>query len=188
MKIAFLSLFLLITALSCKESLNKENSTRQQQVEQKALEFFATFADRSDWDQFCSFYRTDLEFDDIILQLHLDSLWKFKRFYRWDEEGDRFEKLSPDQEHLTVHSLVVNDSIAVGKGHVNPFYYDGVLLDIDWGMEFTIWLHFDQDLKIMKQIDWFEYDPTVLQSMIERCKENGFEQTPDWLDLSEGNR
>ena len=66
----------------------------------------------------------------------------------------------------------------------NPFYYDGNLIDTDWGMEFTIWLYFDKDLKIQKQIDWFEYDSYTLESMIARCREHGFEATPDWLDLS----
>ena len=63
---------------------------RKAQVEQVARDFFATFAERKDWEKFCSFYREDLEFDDVTLQIHLDSLWQFKRFDKWDEEGDAF--------------------------------------------------------------------------------------------------
>ena len=51
-------------------------------------------------------------------------------------------------------------------------------------MEFTIWLYFDDDFKIKKQIDWMEYAPTVFESVIERVRENGVEKIPDWLDLS----
>jgi hypothetical protein len=120
----------------------------------------------------------------VLLQIKLDSLWKFKRFYRWDEEGDRFRKLSPEQEHLTVTSLVVSDTVAVARGRVNPFYYDGYLMDIDWGMDFTIWLYFDDQLKIKRQIDWFEYSPPVLQAMLDRVEENGHEATPEWLELT----
>ncbi|MEM9261543.1 MAG: hypothetical protein AAGA62_18025, partial [Bacteroidota bacterium] len=73
---------------------------------------------------------------------------------------------------------------AVGRGRVNPFYYDGILVDAEWGMEFTIWLRFDEKLKIIEQLDWMEYDPFALESTIKRCQENGFEAIPDWLDLS----
>ncbi|MDF1699459.1 MAG: hypothetical protein P1U56_26640 [Saprospiraceae bacterium] len=157
---------------------------RQDQVEQTAMDYFATFAERKDWDKLCSFYRDDLEFDDVILQIHLDSLWKFKRFYKWDEEGDAFQKLSPEQDHLTLYSLLVNDSTAVAQGRVNPFYYHGTRMDFKWGMNFTIWLYFDQDLKIRKQVDWFEYSPETLENVVKRCSENGHEVIPDWLDLS----
>lgn len=180
-------LFFLITFLAvigCKESHSNNAIPRQQQVEDRARAFFTTFAERTDWDKFCSYYREDIEFEDIILQLHLDSLWQLKRFYKWDEEGDKFKKLSPEQDHLTIYSLVANDTIAVARGQVNPFYYGGALIDTDWGMEFTIWLFFDKNLKIIKQIDWFEYDSNTLEGMIKRCRENGFEAIPEWLDLS----
>ncbi|MEM6699523.1 MAG: hypothetical protein AAF599_14065 [Bacteroidota bacterium] len=156
----------------------------EQEVRNKALAFFETFAERTDWDKFCSFYRDDLHFKDIMLQLDLDSLWKFKRFYQWEEEGDSFKKLSPEQDHLTLQLLVVEGNTAAAKGHFNPFHYDGILVNTAWGMEFTIWLSFDENLKIIEQIDWIEYDPVVLENTIIRCKENGFEAIPDWLDLS----
>lgn len=177
-------LLLLIAAWSCQPAEQEGTPSRQQLVEQKAQDFFDTFAERTDWEKLCSFYREDMVFQDITLQLHLDSLWKFKRFYRWDEEGDQFQKLSPDQKHLSIYSLVADEEVAVARGRVNPFYYGGTLIDVEWGMEFTIWLYFDEDLNIIKQIDWMEYDPNALESMLQRCKENGFEAIPDWLDLS----
>jgi hypothetical protein len=158
--------------------------SQAERVEQRARDFFATFAARTDWEKLCSFYRNDLVFEDVLLQIHLDSLWKFKRFYRWDEEADRFRKLSPEQAHLTVTSLVVDDSTAVARGRVNPFYYDGYLIDTDWGMDFTIWLYFDDNLQIKRQIDWFEYAPEVLESILKRYRTKGVEAIPDWLDLS----
>ncbi len=157
---------------------------RTEQVEKRARNFFNTFAQREDWEKLCSFYREDMEFEDIALQLKLDSLWQFKRFYNWDGEGDNFKKLAPDQEHLTLYSLVANDSVAVARGRVNPFYYYDQMVDSEWGMEFTIWLYFDKNLKIVKQVDWMEYDPVALQSVLDRVEKNGHEATPDWLDLS----
>lgn len=156
----------------------------EQAVRSEALNYFETFAERSDWDKFCSFYREDLHFKDITLQLELDSLWKFKRFYNWDGEGNRFKKMSPEQKHLNLQSLVVEEKVAVGRGRVSPYYYDGYLIDSEWGMEFTIWLRFDKDLKIVEQIDWMEYDPVTLDNIVKRFNENGFKGIEEWLDLS----
>lgn len=175
---------LLAFLLSCQAAPEPSTPTRAAAVEATAREYFATFAERTDWEKLCAFYREDLEFEDVLLQIKLDSLWKFKRFYRWDEEGDRFRKLSPDQEHLSVASLVVSDSVAVARGRVNPFYYDDNLIDTDWGMDFTIWLYFDDQLKIRRQVDWFEYDAPVLRAMLERVDRIGHETPPEWLDLT----
>jgi hypothetical protein len=50
-------------------------------------------------------------------------------------------------------------------------------------MKFTIWLYFDEDFKIKHQVDWFEYDDKVLESVINRIRKDGL-RIPDWLDLS----
>ncbi len=178
---------ILLMANGCNQTKTPKVNDFEQAVRSEALEYFETFAQRSDWDKFCSYYRNDLHFKDIMLQLELDSLWRFKRFYKWDEEGNRFQKLFPEQKHLDLQSLVVEGNTVVAKGNLNPFYYDGVIVDPDWGMEFTIWLRFDEDLKIMEQIDWMEYDPGTLENIIKGYKERSFEKVPDWLNLSKRN-
>jgi hypothetical protein len=175
---------MLLTLHSCQQNEPSNASDFEQAVRSQATDFFETFAERSDWGKFCSFYREDVHFKDITLQLELDSLWKFKRFYKWDEEGDRFKKMYPEQKHLNLQSLVVEGNTVAGKGHLNPFYYDGALINTAWGMEFTIWLRFDENLKIIEQIDWMEYDPATLENTVKRCRENGHEAIPVWLDLS----
>lgn len=157
-------------------------SDRTTQVEAKARAFFQTFAERSDWDKLCSFYDEALVFDDVLLQLHLDSLWQFKRFYQWDDTVNVFEKLTPDQEHLVVRSLVVHENMAVATGYFNPFRYNGHLVENDWGMDFTIWLYFDENLKIIRQTDWIEYDDYTLESTVARFRKDGL-KTPEWLNL-----
>ena len=179
----FFILFTFLTIQNCRNSAPSTLS-RPELVELKAKDYFATFAERKDWDKLCSFYRDDVVFDDIMLQLHLDSLWQLKRFYKWDEEGNNFRKLTPDQDHLTIYSLVVNDSLAIGYGRINPFYYYERLIDVEWGMNAAFWLYFDKDYKIKKQIDWIEYDSDVLESVIKRYREKGVDLPPDWLDLS----
>lgn len=177
-------IIILLTTNSCQQTKTTNTNDFEKAVRSEAVKYFETFAERSDWDKFCSFYREDVHFRDIALQLDLDSLWKFKRFYKWDEEGDKFKKMSLEQKHLNLQSLVVEENTAAGKGNFNPYYYDGVLVNPEWGMEFTIWLRFDENLKIIEQVDWMEYDPVTLENTIERCRENGFEAIPDWLDLS----
>ena len=177
-------LFLGFTAGCNNDKPITNQQSRVERVENVAKAYFSTFAERNDWEKFCSFYKEDMEFEDIILQLKLDSLWQFKRFYNWQGDGDNFQKLSPEQDHLILESLVANDSVAVGKVSFQPFYYYGKKIEPEWGMAGTIWLYFDRNLKIRKQIDWIEYDKEVLESVVKRCRENGHEALPEWLDLS----
>lgn len=178
----FLSLIIFATCQNqSTETQIPPLETKTEKVHKTATEYFATFSERKDWEKLLSFYREDMTFDDVLLQIHLDSLWQFERFYNWPDTG--FQKLTPNQEHLVIESLVANDSMAVARGHLNPFHYYGELIDSKWGMEFTIWLYFDEHFKIKNQIDWFEYDDTVLESVINRVRKNGLE-IPDWLDLS----
>ncbi|MCI5056406.1 MAG: hypothetical protein MRY83_09885 [Flavobacteriales bacterium] len=184
-KVTSILVVVLFITNGCQPTKETNANKLEQAVRNEALAYFETFAERADWDKLCSFYREDVHFKDISLQLELDSLWKFKRFYKWDEEGDRFKKMSPEQKHLNLQSLVVEGHVAVGRGQVNPFYYDGNLVDSEWGMEFTIWLRFDDNLKITEQIDWMEYDPVTLENIVKKFNENGFKAIEDWLDLSE---
>ena len=178
-------LLLLCTfCLACSIDSPKEVVDRKRQVEKVAIDFFETFAQRADWDKFCSFYRDDLVFEDVLLQIKLDSLWQFKKFYKWDEEGGNFRKLTPEQKHVEIDALVVNDSMAIGYGHLNPFYYYDQLIEEKWGMKVNFILYFDDDLKIKKQVDWIEYHDDVLESVINRYRSQGIEKLPDWLDLS----
>lgn len=177
------SLLAFVSSCSSAEvSSEAKAPSYEESVRQTATAYLATFSERKDWEKLLSFYRADLQFHDIALHLELDSLWQFERFYNWPDTG--FQKLSSEQEHLAIESLVVEDSTAVVRGHLNPFYYYGKRVDSDWGMEFTIWLYFDEHLKIKRQVDWFEYDPTVVESVLTRYKTQGVDDIPEWLDLS----
>ncbi len=162
-----------VLLMACTSSPAGERAAeyaRKAKVEQAAREFFTTFADRKDWKKMLSFYRYDMHFEDIMLQIKIFSKEDFKNFYNW-EEGN-FQKLSSDQPHLVLKSLVVNDSVAVGTGYFNPFYYNGELQDWKWGSEFTIWLQFDEQLKIKRQVDFIEYPDVVLEDVITRYRQS----------------
>lgn len=177
MKLSFtgtaIILFLLFLT-SCSGSGARDNaaaSAREAKVKQVAREFFATFAEREDWEKLLSFYRYDMQFEDVMLQIKIYNKEDFKSFYNWPE-GD-FQKLAPDQPHLVLKELAVNDSVAVGRGYFNPFSYNGEIYEWKWGSEFTIWLEFDENLKIKRQMDFIEYPAWILQDVINRYQESG---------------
>lgn len=175
-----LSLALLV---ACQPTNIEEpkSADRSRQVHETATAFFETYAERKDWNKLLSFYRPDMTFEDIALQLQLDSLWQFERFYDWPDTN--FHKLSDDHPALVVEKLVANDSIAMAYGHFTPFYWHGQLIDLDWGMQFAMILEFDEQLKIKKHIDWIEYDDGVLEAMINRYRTEGVDKPPSWLNL-----
>ena len=173
MKHLFSTLLLaVILTCGCQETPTETRNTSSRDVAQVATEYFATFAERADWEKLLSFYSPDLQFEDIVLQMKLESFEDFKEFYDWPNPD--FEKLSPDQQHLVVETLATyGNRVAVARGHLNPFMWQGELVDPPTGLEFTIWLYFDENLKIIRQIDWMEYDHGVLESVIKRVREEG---------------
>jgi Tfp pilus assembly protein PilP len=58
---------LLLLTYSCNQTKTADDNEFEQAVRNEAIEYFETFAERSDWDKFCSFYREDLHFKDIML-------------------------------------------------------------------------------------------------------------------------
>lgn len=160
--------FLLQTCSSPSPSAPPLLSDRSQKVERQARDYFKTYAIREDWDEFLSFYAADLQFEDAILQVHLDSLEAFKAFYDWPNPG--FQKHPDHPEIFRLDDLVVNDSMAVGRGVFFPFYWQDTLFSMEWDPTFTIWLWFDDSMKINRQIDWVEYSGNVLKSVGERLE------------------
>ena len=105
-----------------------------------------------------------------MLQIKLFNKEDFKNFYNWP--GGDFRKYPEDEPHLVLRTLVVNDSVAVGSGYFNPFYFNGELQQWKWGSEFTIWLYFDEQMKIKRQVDFIEYPDEILEDVIRRYRDS----------------
>ncbi len=159
---------LLLSSCSAPSSSEPAAENRILAVERTARAFFKTYAEREDWDTFLSFYAEDLDFEDAILQIHLDSLEAFKAFYDWP--NPEFQKHPDYPEIFRLDDLVVDDSTAVGRGVFFPFYWQDTLFAMDWDPTFTMWLWFDDSLKIRRQIDWIEYSGDVLISVGSRLE------------------
>lgn len=165
---------LLVGTGACGNNTSPEKTPGQaglqsQDVEKVARDFFATFAARDDWEKMLSFYRYDMQFEDVTLQIKVFNKEDFKDFYNWSDPS--FQKLSPDQKHLVLDDLVVTGNIAAGRGHFNPFFWHGQLQEWKWGSEFTIWLYFDEQLKIKRQIDFIEYPDDILEDVVRGYRE-----------------
>ena len=161
---------------ACESSRDRPQSeqqpSRRQLVEQKAREFFAIYAERSDWEGFLDLYRDDMQFEDALMQLHLESKEAFREFYDWPNEG--FRKHPNHPKTLVLQELVVDENIAVGRGYFTPFYWNDKLWEMEWEATFTMWLFYDDDLKIRRQIDWIEYSGDVLQSIGKRIEQGDY--------------
>ena len=129
-------------------------------------DFFQHYADRSNWEGFLDLYDDQLYFEDVIFRMELNGKAVFKNFYNWPDTG--FRKHPDHPESLILEDLAVTDSTAVGRGYFTPFYYNGVLYDNWKNMRFTIWLHFNNEGKITRQIDYIEYPPSFLKGAAER--------------------
>ena len=182
MKNLLLLLATMVTLSACIPTEKPQG--RQAQIESKTRDYFVTYAERKDFSKLLSFYNEDMIFHDVALQLRLDSLWKFERFYNWNDTLGNFRVAEPGGPALIVDHLLANDSLAVVQGRFTPFYYYGQLVDPPTGFEMTIWLEFDENLKIIKHTDWIEYPPSMMQNVINRIEKHGHERLPDWLDLS----
>ena len=165
-------LIIICCLLQCKTKDTEFPMARSQKVKMVTKAYFQTFAERKDWEKLLSFYHDDLVFEDVISQKHTRGIEEFKAFYDWPNPG--FKKLFPEQRHLEIEHIMVNDSMSVVHGHVNPFYWQGKLFEMEWGGKFTIWLFYDEELKITRQIDWFEYSGDVLISVGKRLLEGDY--------------
>ncbi|MGI9515874.1 MAG: hypothetical protein ACR2NP_02410 [Pirellulaceae bacterium] len=154
------SVILIVWLLAgCAQPFTQEvDITSQPNVREAAEAYFATYAERKDWDHFLSFYDADLKFEDQRLRMQLDDKQAFSEFYNWPDE--RFRLADPDGPALVVDELAVDGNTAVARGRFMPFYWDEQLQD--WPGEFVIWLTFNEARKIVGQRDYIPYPKSLL--------------------------
>lgn len=149
-----------ITIAACEDAASEADSAMPvgEELQQVASDYIATYQARDDWQGFLSFYSDSLYFLDINLKTEFFDREGFASFYDWPNPG--FKKVAPDQPTFVVEDLVVANQTAIIKGRFQPFYWQGELQE--WTDLFTIWLHFDDDLKIVRQYDFIKYPKAFL--------------------------
>ena len=128
------------------------------ELQEVVADYIATYQSRNDWDKFLSFYSDSLYFLDINLKIDFHDKEGFMEFYDWPNPN--FRKVTPDQQTFLVEDLIVKDNTAIIKGRFEPFYWKDDLKE--WTDLFTMWLHFDDDHKIIRQYDFIKYPKQFL--------------------------
>ena len=149
-----------ITIAGCEDTTSVNNTVISEgdQLQQVVDDYIATYQARDDWQGFLSFYSDSLYFLDINLKAEYHDREAFAAFYDWPNPG--FKKVTADQLTFEVEDLVVADQTAIIKGRFEPFYWQGELQE--WTDLFTIWLHFNDERKIIRQYDFIKYPKAFL--------------------------
>ena len=125
---------------------------QQSHTETLARDFFQVYAKRSNIEALMAFYADNAVIEDIVYGEKVEGKNAIRQFYDWGSE--HVSLLTP--ESIELLNLLVQDRVAVGRGVFHPFrYYDQQLGP--W--RFIIWLEFDENGKIIKQVDWINYRP-----------------------------
>lgn len=157
----FISLFYFLTELSsCSNNIESASQNGAKTIE-LATAYFEHYAARADWPGFLDRYAMDLNFYDPLLKVQLTHRDEFEAFYNWPDTA--FHKHPDFPQTMVIEDLIVQDSVAIGAGYFTPFYYQGILYGENEKINFTMWLHFNADGKIVKQIDWIQYPRSFWQ-------------------------
>ncbi len=136
---------------------------RDIKVKSWAEDYFARYAARDDWPGFVNQFAEDLQFEDPLANMTLTSREEFKAFYHWPDPS--FSKHPDHPETLVLEDLLVQGNLTIGSGYFTPFKYQGFTYAEKEPMRFTIWLTWNDDGKIIKQVDWIDYPDELLQAM-----------------------
>ncbi|NTS76436.1 nuclear transport factor 2 family protein [Catenovulum sp. SM1970] len=137
-------------------SQTKQNQFNQKQIKQVVQEYVLAYSLRDDFNHFMRFYAQDAVVEDIINGDKKVGKKAISAFFNWPDKKFSLDK---SQVTLVVENIAVDGPNAVLKGYFMPFRYDGLKLG-PW--HFTTWLTFDENLLIVKQVDFINYAPKAL--------------------------
>lgn len=132
-----------------------------QSIQKVVKDYIETYRERNDWEKFLSFYDDSLYMKDISLGYECKSLQAFKEFYDWPNPN--FKKVTPDTKTFEVEGLIIKRNTAIIRGYFNSFYWKEQKMN--WPEGFTIWLYFDKNKKIIKQLDYLHYPSEIMKLM-----------------------
>jgi hypothetical protein len=122
-------------------------------IEKVAEDYFEVYAQRSDFDALMEFYDESATLEDYVYGQLSSSKAEIREFLDWSK-GDF--KLTDNGKALTIEQQVIQGNFVITEGYFNPFSYEG----LDYGpWKFVIWLEFNDEGKIVEQMDWINYTP-----------------------------
>ena len=141
--------FFLFGILSC--------STENKSINTDAIvaEYYTTYQKRSDFEKFLHFYDENIILEDIINGDRIIGKAAFADFFNWN---------NPNFSRTDTTALVIYDQIIEGNKVVTQGYFT----EFKWGettfeaMHFTTILTFNEQGKIIKQVDWINYPASLV--------------------------
>lgn len=149
MKIKFtwiLSLIAITFLVSCNSSSASKN-------DELGKRFFENYSSRKDYKKMLSFYNDSLVYENVAQYSGgstVDPRYLLNDIIHWSDQTMQYE----NNKLLKVNELFSNDSMIIANGEFSPYTYNGMKFP---AMKFTTYLYLDQNSKIKKQVDWFNY-------------------------------
>ena len=140
-------------ALLCLLAIAQPLNAAIPDIRARAGEYFSAYSERRDFDRFMSFYADNATLEDMVYGSELAGKAAIRDFFNWPEGSFR---LTRGDRVLVVQKQVVEGNTVVTEGYFNAFEYQGQPLG-PW--RFVIWLEFDKQGKISRQVDWINYTP-----------------------------
>lgn len=126
--------------------------------------YYQTYQERSNFQQFLNFYADTIVLKDMINGDHIEGKTALEAFFDW--ENPHFRKL--DSVTLVVQEQIMEGKRVVTQGYFTPFQWDEYQFE---AMHFTTILTFNDNGKIVEQVDWINY-PTNLVDYENRKNSN----------------
>lgn len=141
---ATLSCTLLITG--CTSVANKENDAL-------AKRYFDSYAQRADHVKMSSFYADEVVYENVSQNTGLSTLeptYLLTNILNLEDKSMAYDQ----DKMLKIKDVLTNDTLIVANGEFSSYTYNGNRFG---AMRFTTWLYLDDQKKIKKQVDWFNY-------------------------------
>jgi len=122
-------------------------------LEQVVTEYFNVYQHRTDFEKFLTFYHEDAVLEDVVYGNLVKSKKEIKTFLNWQDPNF---SLIDKNNALVVQKQVIQGNTVVTEGYFTEFNYYGKKLG-PW--RFIILLEFNDELKIIRQVDWINYTP-----------------------------
>jgi hypothetical protein len=118
-------------------------------------EYYETFNKRQDFNKFLSFYDEKVILEDIVNGDRVIGRKELTNFFDWNNPN--FKSL--DSNSLIIESIIIDNKTSVIKGYFSRFQWGNSEFE---SMHFTTILTFNESKKIVKQVDWINYPPTLV--------------------------
>lgn len=127
----------------------------QKQPDTRALaqQYFAIYAERQDFEALMAMYDDKAVLEDMIYGFYAKDKSVIRAFFNWHD--GHFE-LPSGPPALVVEKQAFDGTLVITEGHFTRFKYKGKAMG-PW--RFVIWLEFNEQGKIIRQVDWINYTP-----------------------------